>query len=403
MKHIRAFYPYLALGAGLFLLSGILSLAIPDVARGTLDVWLGADVPRIIGDMTDPLANHWRTIVHPIFPLIFLPVGGLLTQLASSHGIAAQIIISLSAAITGIFLFATMQNLGIKPIDSWLLVGAFASSSAFIFWWSIPETFPIGSLTILIPFFLLSRKERSLKVWTLALAGSLAITTTNFSAGITAAIFSKQRQNLFKISFFALLLIVALSFFQKSYLPSANYFFVRSVAGESAFLATSTDPQGSLPGRALDFAVYTGVVPGMPIRIVPPSPRNPSMFFPYTLNIFTGFRSIPAICWVGLISIGSIELFRSFRLNFARALFFFILMQFALHMFYGDQPFLYSAHFLPAFILLISLGFRPETPRALLTMSRAWVVTFILTGFPLNLYSFMNAANLAASFPGIRQ
>ena len=78
-------------------------------------------------------------------------------------------------------------------------------------------------------------------------------------------------------------------------------------------------------------------------------------------------------------------------------------MQFALHMFYGDQPFLYSAHFLPAFILLISLGFRPETSRALLTMSRAWVVTFILTGFPLNLYSFMNTANLAASFPGIRQ
>ena len=404
MRQTRILSPYLALGMGLFLLSGLLSLAIPYAARQTLDIWFGADVPRVIGDMTDPLANHWRTTVHPIFPLIFLPVGGLLAKLASSQGIAAQILISLSAAITGILLFATMQNLGVKPIDSWLLIGAFASSSAFIFWWSIPETFPIGSLTMLIPLFLLSREERSLKVWTLALAGSLAITTTNFSAGIAAALFSKQRQKIFKISFFALLLILVLSFLQKSYLPSANYFFDRSVAGERHFVPTSTDPRGSLPGRALDFAVYTGVVPDKLIRMIRPTNGIPGMFLPYSLKIFTGLSSIPVLCWIALISIGSIELFRNFELNFAKALFSFILIQFALHMFYGDQPFLYSAHFLPGFILLISLGFRPRAaPRAQLALSRACLVTFIFTGFPLNLNSFINAAHVAASFSGNSQ
>jgi hypothetical protein len=184
MRPIRTLLPYLTIGAGLFLLSGLLFLAIPYVARQTIDIWFGADVQRVIHDMTDPLANHERTIVHPVFPLILLPIGGLLAKFTSSLGIAAQLLISLSAAMTGILLFATTQNLGLKPIDSWLLIGAFASSSAFIFWWSIPETFPTGSLSILVPFYLLSRQEARLKAWTLALAGSLAITTTNVSAGI---------------------------------------------------------------------------------------------------------------------------------------------------------------------------------------------------------------------------
>jgi hypothetical protein len=265
MRPIRTLLPYLTIGAGLFLLSGLLFLAIPYVARQTIDIWFGADVQRVIHDMTDPLANHERTIVHPVFPLILLPIGGLLAKFTSSLGIAAQLIISLSAAMTGILLFATTQNLGLKPIDSWLLIGAFASSSAFIFWWSIPETFPIGSLSILIPFYLLSRHEARLKAWTLALAGSLAITTTNVSAGIVALFFSKQRKNFVKILLLALLLILALSILQKSYLPSAKYFFGGSVATEQRFIPKSTDPRGSLPGRALDFAHYTappsGVLP----------------------------------------------------------------------------------------------------------------------------------------------
>ena len=394
MRPIRTLLPYLALGAGLLLLSGLLSLAIPYVARQTIDIWLGADVPRVIHDMTDPLADHKRTIVHPIFPLLLLPIGGLLAKLTSSQGIAAQLIISLSAAITGILLFATTRNLGIKSIDAWLLIGAFASSSAFIFWWSIPETFPIGSLSILIPFYLLSRQEHRLKAWTLALAGSLAITTTNVSAGIVALFFSKQRKNFVKILLLAVLLILALSFLQKSYLPSAKYFFGGSVATEQRFIPKSTDPLGSFPGRALDFAVYTGVVPGEPVRWVE------GMYFPFGLNLLGGFRAIPAISWIALLAIGSIELFHNFRSNFTKALFVFLVSQFVLHMVYGDQPFLYSAHFLPEFILLISLGFQPGASRARFVLSRGCIITFILTGFPLNLESFIKAAQIAASFSG---
>ena len=394
MRPIRTLLPYLTIGAGLFLLSGLLFLAIPYVARQTIDIWFGADVQRVIHDMTDPLANHERTIVHPVFPLILLPIGGLLAKFTSSLGIAAQLIISLSAAMTGILLFATTQNLGLKPIDSWLLIGAFASSSAFIFWWSIPETFPTGSLSILVPFYLLSRQEARLKAWTLALAGSLAITTTNVSAGIVALFFSKQRKNFVKILLLALLLILALSFLQKSYLPSAKYFFGGSVATEQRFIPKNTDPRGSLPGRALDFAVYTGVVPGEPIRWVK------GMYFPYGLNLLSGFRAIPAISWIALLAIGSIELFHNFRSNFSKAVFFFLVSQFSLHMVYGDQPFLYSAHFLPEFILLISLGFQPAASRARLTLSRACIVMFMVTGFPLNLQSFIKATQIAASFAG---
>ena len=88
MMQARKLLPYLAIGAGLFLLSGLLSLAIPYVARQAIDIWLGADVPRVIHDMTNPLADHRRTVVHPIFPLLLLPIGGLLAKLTSSQGLS---------------------------------------------------------------------------------------------------------------------------------------------------------------------------------------------------------------------------------------------------------------------------------------------------------------------------
>ena len=50
------------------------------------DLALGADVPRVIADLTRFEANHYRTKVHPLFVILLNPPGALLKELLGAPG-----------------------------------------------------------------------------------------------------------------------------------------------------------------------------------------------------------------------------------------------------------------------------------------------------------------------------
>lgn len=65
-----------------FALSCFLSFIFPNAVRLEGDLWFGADIWRVIEDMANPLANHHRLKVHPLFSLITLPVARPLVWIA---------------------------------------------------------------------------------------------------------------------------------------------------------------------------------------------------------------------------------------------------------------------------------------------------------------------------------
>ena len=102
-----------------FGLSGILAAFFPNSTRLEPNLWFGADIARVINQMTNPNALG-RTNVHPLFGLVIFPVArplyffarlaGLDKSLAM--GIASQLVTSLSAGITWLLMYGISINLG---------------------------------------------------------------------------------------------------------------------------------------------------------------------------------------------------------------------------------------------------------------------------------------------------
>ncbi len=385
------------------LFSTYLAAHIPATVRGTPDVWFGADVSRVIADMTDPDANQYRTSIHPLFPLIFLPAGQILTRLTGQPYVAAQLLISLSACLTVYLMYSIMRAMGLRARDNGLMLGVFLSSSAFMFWWSVQETFPIGAATLLLPFFLLALKDESLRHWALALTASFAITITNLSAGLIAAWHSRRKVSFGRLILSFLAITLFLAILQKSYLPKTTAFWnLGLLEGEKKFLAKSSMNQlSSLRGRALDMAFYGAVAPPTPLKFSDPNLaaiHHPSLIYEYSARIFRGPHLVPAIAWTLLLGAGIASMALAGWTTLSSAIAIFLGFQFLLHGFYGNQPFLYTAHFTPFLILVSAHGFRPGMGAATLKALRMAAVLFILFALPLNLQAFFKATWMAATF-----
>ena len=119
-------------------------------------------------------------------------------------------------------IFEFNKKRAIKNKFFWI-IHLFLSTSAFQNWWSTPETFPIGSLTILLPLSLVTFNINSRITWLFALVGSISITTTNWISGLLSSYFRYGLgKKLFKLTVSTLIVFTILVSIQKSYLSAAR-------------------------------------------------------------------------------------------------------------------------------------------------------------------------------------
>ena len=69
-----------------FLFSIILSILIPNNIRMEPNLWFGADIARVIENMTNPDSDLYRLKVHPLFSLLTLPITRPLYYLLKTIG-----------------------------------------------------------------------------------------------------------------------------------------------------------------------------------------------------------------------------------------------------------------------------------------------------------------------------
>ena len=102
-----------------------------------------------------------------------------------------------------------------------------------------------------------------------------------------------------------------------------------------------------------------------------------------------------------MLTLGLGMLFRPGKhLALARGLSLFLVFQFLLHLLYGDFPFLYSAHFLPVFVLLMGLPLTGAGGLRLVLVARILAVLYVVSALPLNLQSFRHAVDVAGLLVG---
>lgn len=226
----------------------------------------GADVPRVIGDLTCVSANHYRTKVHPLFVLLFNPIGSVLAGLLGNVT-AAITLTALAGATCVVLFFGLVRRLGAEPIGAALLTGLYALTPAHVMWASVPETWVFGTATLLTVHLLgLAARNGSNKAYHwFPVAGflSLAMTTTNYVqylivlavSQLDGAANSMRRSIggvLRRVAVASVLPVVGamgLAVAQKAIYPSSSLFFhPQNLVGELSWVSVGTQPLGTVLG-----------------------------------------------------------------------------------------------------------------------------------------------------------
>jgi hypothetical protein len=386
-------------GALSLFLSAFLDLRLYD--EGGFDVWFQADTPRVFGAMADGLGKyHFRTSVHPLFSVLSTPFVSSLRLLGVSPFFAARLLVALSGFVSAGALFLSFRGLGIPKWGSGLFVCVLLASATYLNWFCIIETYAMSAASIcLMLLVLISARTSRSSVWTLASAATLAVTITDWVLGIAATFVRLEPRRVLRVTIGALVLVVAISIWQKSLYPSAVYFFNPfRLAHEGTYtpLRSAKNFHQWRPWENLRSVLLSSAVA--------PSPQLVSGELAggwVGEKIITNQQSsvgtyspadwLAAIAWTALILCGIDGAYRSVsHRSIVLAVTIYLCSQVFMCLVYGAITFLYSCLFFPSLVLLAGFGWFSRARSA----SVSSAVIFVICGAYGNFMHFKEAVAL---------
>ncbi len=340
----------------------------------SFNMWFEGDCPFVFANMVARTSSHdIRTVVHPLFPLAAYPPAYVLRKVAGLDGLqAVRVVMAVLAAAWLGALFVLLRLVGCRRLDATLFSLLAATSAMAVFWFTVPETFSLGSLTILLGLSTIALAEyRNLSWWWFlgASALTLSMTKTNWMVGLFGTFAHYPWKRAFQITVNALCLVVGLWGLEKLIFPSAG-FFIGSEGDEAGYLLL---PRSGGPLRIfLSFVFHSIIMPA--IRVVVKPEKQPwetmstQMSWPGSGSLW-GAAGMGI--WTILLGLGLWALVGTKRHSrFGTVLALTLLGQLGLHILYGDETFLYALHFGPLLVVLAALS----------TLTRARFLALVLAG-----------------------
>ncbi len=335
------------------------------------NIWFDSDPKRVFSNMSDIGGNHYRTKVHPIFSLTTFPPVYLLKLTGLETIAAIRALVSVVACLWISALYTLLRLIGIRRFDCALFSILGATSAAAIFWFTVPETYPFGSLSILLAlcFAAIVEQRQASQFWYVIVSAlTLSMTTTNWLLGIITTAVNHPWKKALQITVNAFSLIVILWSVQKAIFKSAEFFLGDRQEKQFLLLSTSGGPLQVLKS----FVAHTMVMPAF--SIVSNKIKNPNGLILISQTSAPGSGSIWGLVavglWTALLGLGLWGFFatkKHFKLRLILGTF--LLAQLFLHILYGSETFLYSLHFIPLLITLAA--FSLLTPARLVALGLA--------------------------------
>jgi len=343
----------------------------------TVDVWFEADIARVVENMSDRWSNNYRAKLHPILSLVVLPVLYALRRVLSLETwTGIRVVLSVTAGLRAIGLYAVLRLTGFRRLDAGVFTLLGLTSAGAIFWFGVPETHTVASLTIILALLVVAASAgRRIPAFIEVGVGvaTLGVTVTNWMAGIFASWSHRSWRQTLQISTNAFALTVILWAVGKKLAPSSTFFL-----GNPPEPAALLPPEALGPARVVSsFLMHTVVMPAIAIidrpgagewPILAVQPSSPGSGGPLSL--------LAAVLWGALLLVGVWSLWRvrehrSMRLFLAC----FLAGQLALHLLYGNETFLYAPNFLPALIVLAAFGAMSPLRRVVVPVALLLAVT----------------------------
>ena len=325
--------------------------------------WFQSDAWRVFDDMVNLEANRYRNDVRPLFTLIALPITMSIKNVFKLNSIQAiwgfHILCIL---IWAVMLFLTIRLLGLSKFRAFVIVLLGIFSGAAIFWFTVPETYGLSCLSIILCLFLAAYEtHHKTSDLSLILASTFCLGTlvTNWIAGL-ALLFvfrnPKKAISLACVSFFIVLLGWGV---QKTIFPQPAPLFIKvDFAREKQYMFNKEQ------GNSL-YAINTMFISSMVVpqinqyeqRIQASGKR---LTIQKSVLINSGWlHSFLAFSWLFVLALGIIQLLQNKKMRkFSLVILSTLASQIALHSIYGEETFLYSLHFITILVVLSASSLR---------------------------------------------
>jgi len=287
-----------------------------------------------------------RTFIHPLFPFLVIP---LTKSFAFFLGIklitSIKLLLALFSGTSAMFVFALARVLLKSTLFAALAAVFMLTSASYIFWSAVPETYVFGSATISATFFFSLAMNLRPRAHVFLHFFTMAFTITNWMAAVLASLSQFKISLALRVCALGLVIAIVASLWQAALLTGAEMFWYSgSVQGEVRFMRLPSFENIPLYGQRIVNFLF--------VSIVAPEPNlrgdTVRSSFTYSALGWSGLISWSAILGAGVVRAFSI----STRLQFCLVVGVFALFQLGMHVIYGDEPFLYSMHFLPALVLI---------------------------------------------------
>ena len=375
-------WPDLLIAGLLAVLAGAAALAgehrIPaalSLQRDAYDLWFEGDLPRVYALIStrwpDP---RYHTRRHPMFILALLPFSKAAQVVLGLNPLdAVRLVMSLVAALWLAALFLLLRLSGCRRLDAALFSVLASVSAGAVFWFSVPETWGLGSVSLLVPLVLLAwARDRHVSAWwyTAASAASLSITVTNWMAGIITTFVRWPWRRAIRMTAGALCLVTLLWGAEKLLLPRIQFFMTSKNNARYLFQKDSGGPVQITNV----FVFHSMVMPSITEHAQSNRPGTPTMNIQIAApGSATLWGRVAVWLWAALLGLGAWGARAAARRQrtFTLALMLTLLGQYAFHLAYGgEETFLYSLHWIPLLIVVASWS----------TLTRARPLALVLAG-----------------------
>jgi hypothetical protein len=370
-------WPGLALAFAFFIIYLYLGLKLNHPRIDTVDNFLDADNSSWMQRIAAP--QGWQLEMrspHPFAYFILRPPGLVLNLFTDSPALSAILLNTTAGGLSVFLAWVFIKDQTQNRVYALMVGSLLGLGTAHIFFGSVVETY-IFSAAALIGFFVLLQTHRDrpgLLVMTAVL--TFGITLTNFVQTFMG--FFVKRPRIGEVVRFAALVIsiaVVLSLFHASLYPDSQLFFLPSEAqAEAGFgISVFSDPAWRAGGRVVlllrTMTLYTVIAPQPFVfgeEVGGTFPRfNFFKIVPgtYSYSSYDGLGNILVIVWAGVLFVSGLlflrDLLRTRKADLRLAFVLCLAFNFALHLSYGYEPFLYSPDWAYALIFFVALSLAP--------------------------------------------
>lgn len=367
------------------------------ILQKNFDVWFDADAPAYYSALCSRWSpEHFRSRRHPLFPILTTPLiwvvhkGSAIEYATIIRGLLAISSTAITLVMYMLFLHITRHSL---TASLWTML--FQVSVAHFFWCAVPETFLLGSLSLVSPFLSLAIFARTRWEYPSLLLSTFfafAVTVTNIMSGLACAIMTLPVRKMWEMIKTTLCLSILGISVQSLVIPPTknSIWFIPDIADELRWVSTPEVNDYCL--RAFLVLAAGVIAPEVDVRNEP---------FPFMSRCslttqaarYQKAGQVGCVFWFALLLSGITYTARALNTTETMNKIFISLLlvaggQLLLHSIYGRETILYSAHYGPVFLLLSAYSSR--------ILPRTFVVTLVA-----GLFCLACANNLEVFFTSV--